>query len=92
MKSVKKLLVMLALALSSGSTMSQMAVLCANCGNEWTQLANNAVLIDSYAKQALTLEQNILQYQAMVKHLQENPLGAVLPNLGLLVSLSLIHI
>jgi P-type conjugative transfer protein TrbJ len=86
MKNTTRMILTVTLLLGSGSAMAQLATVCVNCGNEWTQLAQNAVLIDSYAKQALTLEQNILQYQAMVKHLQENPLGAVLPNLGLLVT------
>lgn len=86
MKATRSILVTLALLLGSESANAQWAVVCGNCGNEWTQLANNAVLIDSYAKQAMTLEQNILQYQAMLKNLQENPLGAVLPNLGLLAT------
>lgn len=41
---------------------------------------------DSIAKQALQYQNQILQYQAMLKHLQENPLGAVLPNLTLLAT------
>lgn len=86
MRNAIGIIVVLMSTLGCSQANAQWAVVCGNCGNEWTQLANNAVLIDSYAKQALTLEQNILQYQAMIKHLQENPLGAVLPNLGLLVT------
>jgi thymidine kinase len=62
MKNTKRMILMLMLLLSSASAMAQLATVCVNCGNEWTQVAQNAVLIDSYAKQALTLEQNILQY------------------------------
>lgn len=86
MRNTIRIIVVLMSTLGCSQANAQWAVVCGNCGNEWTQLANNAVLVDSYAKQALTLEQNILQYQAMIKHLQENPLGAVLPNLGLLVT------
>lgn len=49
-------------------------------------LARYAQGADAYAKQLLQLQNSILQYQAMLKNLQDNPLGVVLPNLGLLVT------
>lgn len=48
--------------------------------------ARYAQAADAYAKQLLQLQNDILQYQAMLKNLQDNPLGAVVPNLGLLVT------
>jgi P-type conjugative transfer protein TrbJ len=46
--------------------------------------ARYAQAADAYAKQLLQLQNQILQYEAMLKNLQDNPLGAVVPNLGLL--------
>ncbi len=49
-------------------------------------VARYAQQADAYAKQLLQLQNQILQYEAMVKNLQDNPLGAVLPNLTLLAT------
>lgn len=48
--------------------------------------ARYAQAADAYAKQLLQLQNQILQYEAMLKNLQENPLGVVLPNLTLLAT------
>lgn len=84
---MKKLIATVALAFGvAGSAQAQLAVICPTCSNMWTQAAGYAIQGDSLAKQALQYENQILQYEAMLKHLQENPLGAVLPNLGLLAT------
>ena len=49
-------------------------------------VTTNAAAVDAYAQRALVLQQNIMQYQAMIKNLQNNPLGVVVPNLSLLVT------
>lgn len=49
-------------------------------------VAQYAQAADAYAKQLLQLQNQILQYQAMLQNLQENPLGVVLPNLTLLAT------
>lgn len=49
-------------------------------------VARYAQAADAYAKQLLQLQNQILQYEAMLKNLQDNPLGAVTPNLGLLAT------
>lgn len=84
---MKKLIAIAILALGTArSAQAQLAVICPTCSNMWTQAAGYAIQGDSLAKQALQYENQILQYEAMLKHLQENPLGAVLPNLGLLAT------
>lgn len=84
---MKKIVALVALTLGvAGSAQAQLAVVCPTCSNIWTQVAGYAMQGDSLAKQALQYENQILQYEAMIKHLQENPLGAVLPNLGLLAT------
>lgn len=76
-----------------------LAVFCTSASAQWVvtnpisdalsqakEAAAYAQRADSIAKQALQYQNQILQYQAMLKHLQENPLGAVLPNLTLLAT------
>lgn len=50
------------------------------------QAAAFAQRADAYAKQILQLQNSILQYEAMLKNLQDNPLGVVMPNLTLLAT------
>ena len=71
---------------AASSANAQLAVVCPTCSSIWTQLAGYAMQGDSLAKQALQYQNQILQYQAMLKHLQDNPLGVVLPNLTLLAT------
>jgi P-type conjugative transfer protein TrbJ len=47
---------------------AQLAVACANCSSEWTQLANNAELIAGVANQAKQLQQQIQQYQLLAQN------------------------
>jgi P-type conjugative transfer protein TrbJ len=47
---------------------AQLAVACANCGSEWTQLANNAELVEQVANQARQLQQMLQQYQIMLQN------------------------
>ena len=42
---------------------AQLAVVCANCSSEWTQLANNAELVAQVANEAKQLQQEIQQYE-----------------------------
>jgi len=53
---------------------------------EVTQILNNVQLTASYAQGAQRLQQQILMYAAMVKNLENNPLGAVIPDMNILVS------
>lgn len=65
---------------------AQLATVCVNCSNIWTQLVQYGVELESGAKQALQLENSILQYEAMLRNLEQNPLGYTLPDLMLLVT------
>lgn len=45
---------------------AQQAVVCTNCGTEWTQLYNKAMMVRQYAQQARQLKTEIGQYQNML--------------------------
>jgi P-type conjugative transfer protein TrbJ len=68
----KRLAVALAGLLTSiapvGPAMAQLAVVCANCSSEWTQLANNAELVAQVANQAQQLQQQIQQYELLAQN------------------------
>ncbi len=47
---------------------AQLAVVCANCSSEWTQLANNAELVAQVANEARQLQQEIQQYELLAQN------------------------
>ena len=49
-------------------TRAQLAVVCANCSSEWTQLANNAELVAQVANEARQLQQEIQQYELLAQN------------------------
>ena len=63
------LLVVLGLGL--GGPKPAHAIYCANCGTEWTQLANNLQLVKQLEQQILSVQQQLKQYENML--LNSNP-------------------
>lgn len=53
---------------------------------EYTQILNNVQLADSYAQQVLQYQNQLLQYDTMLKNLAEHPVGNITPKLNALVS------
>lgn len=51
-------------------TQAQQAMYCTNCGTEWTQLLNKAMMVKQLATQAQQLQSQISQYQNMVQNTQ----------------------
>lgn len=49
---------------------------------EITQIANNVQLAESYAQQVVQTQQQLLQYQAMLKNLENHAAGNISPELG----------
>jgi P-type conjugative transfer protein TrbJ len=82
---MKKLILLISfLAFSDSSFTQGMPVM--DIANLIQNIISYGVQADEMATQALQYENQILQYQAMVKNLEQNPLGAVLPNYSLLVT------
>lgn len=50
--------------------------------SEWTQVLNNIQLVDTYAQQTLGLQQQIIQSEQLIRSLQDNPVGAVVPDIN----------
>ena len=67
------LLVMMGVGL--GISNAAQAFYCANCGTEWTQLANNLQLVKQLEQQVLSVQQQIKQYENML--LNSNPLKSL---------------
>jgi P-type conjugative transfer protein TrbJ len=63
------LLITAILAVKPWPTAAQ-TVVCVNCGSEFTQLLNYAMLVEQYLKQAAILQQTIAQYKNMVANSQ----------------------
>lgn len=53
---------------------------------EHTQIFNNILLADGYAQQILQYQNQLLQYETMLKNLSNNPIGNISPQLNALVS------
>ncbi|MET3109106.1 P-type conjugative transfer protein TrbJ [Oxalobacteraceae bacterium GrIS 1.18] len=82
---MKKLLLLLFISMLSASS-SWAQFVCANCSDELTTLIQLIAQIDQGATQALQYENQILQYETMLRNMQQNPMAGVLPNYGLLVT------
>jgi P-type conjugative transfer protein TrbJ len=52
---------------------------------EWTQVMNNVQLADSYAQDVNRYQNEIMRYEIMVRNIQDNPVGGIVPNLNQLV-------
>jgi P-type conjugative transfer protein TrbJ len=57
-----------------------------NGATESTQILNNVLLADGYAQQVMQYQNQLLQYQTMLKNLAENPVGNIAPQINYLVS------
>jgi P-type conjugative transfer protein TrbJ len=57
-----------------------------NGATESTQILNNVLLADGYAQQVLQYQNQLLQYEIMLKNLAENPVGNISPQIGFLIS------
>lgn len=53
---------------------------------EWTQIMNNLLLADGYAQQVMQYQNQLLQYDTMIKNLAAHPVGDISPSLDTLVS------
>lgn len=68
------------LALSSGQAIAGGAA--TGGASEWTQILNNIQLVETYAQGALGLQQQIIQSEQLIRSLQDNPVGAVVPDIN----------
>lgn len=80
---MKKRILVLALALGSNPAMAQLVTL--DPAALVQSIFRYTQMIASYAQQAKQLENDVLQYQSMLKNLANNPMGAVTPNYDILV-------
>jgi len=53
---------------------------------ETTQIMNNLQLAEAYAQQVMQYQNELMQYQTMIKNLAEHPLGYLAPEIDALVS------
>ncbi|KKT72675.1 MAG: P-type conjugative transfer protein TrbJ [Candidatus Peregrinibacteria bacterium GW2011_GWA2_44_7] len=52
---------------------------------EVTQILNNVQLAESYAQQVMQYQNQLLQYETMIRNLAKNPLGVIAPDLAQMV-------
>lgn len=57
-----------------------------NGATESTQILNNVLLADGYAQQVLQYQNQLLQYETMLKNLANNPIGNISPQLNTLIT------
>lgn len=77
---ISRTCLLLALSFASGQIFAGGAT--SGGASEWTQVLNNIQLVDSYAQGALGLQQQIIQSEQLIRSLQDNPVGAVVPDLN----------
>lgn len=80
-----RLVLALAVALASGSALAGGGGLTGGA-TEMTQILNNVQLAESYAQQVMQYQNQLLQYETMLKNLLAHPNGVTTPNLSQLAS------
>lgn len=74
---MKKILLVVALAVGSPALAIADTVYCVNCGTEWTQIVNYTQLAAQYGKQVEQYALQMQQYQTQLQNMRLNPAGVM---------------
>lgn len=83
---MKTLLLILVLVLPSIRPAAAGSVAGTGGASEVTQIMNNVQLANAYAQQVMQYQNQLLQYDMMLKNLAENPVGNISPQLNFLIT------